>query len=52
MSLPLTAWLSDRAYLARRREPKDPPTLPKGCCRVCGKQIGRGVRFHEKRCEG
>ena len=29
-----------------------PVALPRGCCRKCGKYIGRGVRFHEKACRG
>ena len=24
----------------------------KGYCRKCGEHIGRGIAFHEKRCEG
>ena len=26
--------------------------LKKGYCRKCGEHIGRGIAFHEKRCEG
>jgi len=27
-----------------------PAPTPKGCCKHCGKKIGRGLHFHEKAC--
>ncbi len=25
--------------------------IPKGCCKYCGKRIGKGIYFHEKTCK-
>lgn len=35
-------------------EPIPEPTKPivKGCCKHCGKMIGRGLHLHEKSCKG
>jgi hypothetical protein len=30
--------------------PEPAKKMPKGHCRHCGKHIGRGIAFHEKRC--
>lgn len=31
--------------------PVKAPDIPtKGCCKHCGKRIGRGLRFHERAC--
>jgi len=27
------------------------PVIEKGCCKHCGKKIGRGLQFHEKVCK-
>lgn len=28
-----------------------PTLVKKGCCKHCGKAIGRGLHFHEKACQ-
>lgn len=47
---------TDWALVDFDEPPKPPPKpmpMPKpGYCRICGKHIGRGVAFHEKRCHG
>jgi len=28
------------------------PEPKKGCCKHCGKHVGKGLHFHEKACKG
>lgn len=37
---------------AEQEKPESVKAVPKGHCRKCGKYIGRGVYFHERKCTG
>jgi hypothetical protein len=49
----MTLW--EAGYFLPPNSPKGLKTSPKpvekGCCKHCGKKIGRGLRFHEKACK-
>lgn len=52
---PVSAYLRP-AWEAAQATVDAPEILPApvdpGCCKKCGRHIGRGVRFHERACNG
>lgn len=41
-----------KRYKEKPQKQAEPAVVPKGHCAKCGLHIGRGVKLHEKRCEG
>lgn len=47
----LAFWGAELIPPSEPKKGKPLPVLQKGCCKHCGKKIGRGLHFHEKACK-
>lgn len=48
----LFLWGAEEILPPEQEPQKRATVIEKGCCKHCGKKVGRGLHFHEKSCGG